>query len=128
MKAKILKRKGRKPLYQKKFLLELAHKLFVENLTYKEITEIYGVNRTTLHYWMQVYASDIELMIAMSKGTVAVIEEKKEVAETSDIEQLRKELEEARLKIVALETMIDVAEKELNLDIRKKSGIKRSNN
>ncbi len=33
-----------------------------------------------------------------------------------------KEIDELKLKIIALETMIDVAEKELNIDIRKKSG------
>jgi transposase len=37
-----------------------------------------------------------------------------------------KEIEELKLKVMALETMIDVAEKELNIDIRKKSGTKRS--
>jgi transposase-like protein len=34
------------------------------------------------------------------------------------------EIESLRLKIAALETMIDIAEKELKIDIRKKSGTK----
>ena len=34
------------------------------------------------------------------------------------------ELEEARLKIAGLETMINLAEKELNVSIRKKYGTK----
>src|SRR5690349_17748314 len=43
-----------------------------------------------------------------------------------DDAELRKELEEAKLKIIALNTLIDVAEEELKINIRKKSGAKRS--
>jgi len=39
---------------------------------------------------------------------------------------LRQELEYMRLRAVAFETMIDVAERELQIDIRKKSGTKQS--
>jgi len=41
-------------------------------------------------------------------------------------EQLEKELSNAQLKILALETMIDVAESEFHIKIRKKSGTKQS--
>ncbi|TXK20970.1 hypothetical protein FVR03_23770 [Pontibacter qinzhouensis] len=40
--------------------------------------------------------------------------------------QLEKALEEANLMILALHTMIEVAEKDLKISIRKKSGTKRS--
>ncbi|MBK7245556.1 MAG: hypothetical protein IPH98_17230 [Saprospiraceae bacterium] len=39
---------------------------------------------------------------------------------------LEKALEEAELKIKALNTLIDLAEEQLNIDIRKKSGAKQS--
>jgi hypothetical protein len=39
---------------------------------------------------------------------------------------LQKALEEAELKIKALNTLIDVAEEQLKIDIRKKSGAKQS--
>ena len=41
-------------------------------------------------------------------------------------EALQKALEEAELKIKALNTLIDVAEEQLKIDIRKKSGAKQS--
>jgi hypothetical protein len=48
-----------------------------------------------------------------------------------EVEQLKKQLLEAQalneklqLKNIALETMVTIAEKELNIDIRKKSGTK----
>jgi transposase-like protein len=46
--------------------------------------------------------------------------------QSADIDQLQQELAAARLKIAGLEALIDTAEKEFNIDIRKKSGTKRS--
>ena len=44
----------------------------------------------------------------------------------NEIKALRQELEDARFKNVVLETLIDVAERELQIPIRKKYGAKRS--
>ena len=41
-----------------------------------------------------------------------------------EISRLKKELEHERLRSKAFETMIDIAENELNVNIRKKSGAK----
>ena len=41
-------------------------------------------------------------------------------------EALKKQLEEAQLKIAALNTLIDVAEEQLKINIRKKPGAKQS--
>lgn len=59
-------------------------------------------------------------------------EAKQEVCKTSDadgdvIRILKEELALARLRAMALETMIDVAEDELGIAIRKKSGAEQSN-
>lgn len=42
------------------------------------------------------------------------------------LKQLKRQLELSELKVEALETMIDIAEAELRIDIRKKSGAKQS--
>ena len=42
------------------------------------------------------------------------------------LEELEKELAAAKLKLAGLETLIDVAEQELHIDIRKKSDTKQS--
>ena len=46
--------------------------------------------------------------------------------EELELRALKRALEEAELKIKALDTMIDIAEEQLKIDIRKKSGAKRS--
>jgi len=50
----------------------------------------------------------------------------KKEQEPEDVAALRRELELAKLKIEALNTLIDVAEDQLKIDIRKKSGARRS--
>ena len=42
-----------------------------------------------------------------------------------DVKRLQRELYEARLHTKLLETMIDIAEREMGIAIRKKSGAKR---
>lgn len=49
-----------------------------------------------------------------------------EISEETDLRALKKALEEANLKIKALDTMIDIAEEQLKIDIRKKSGARQS--
>jgi tRNA A37 N6-isopentenylltransferase MiaA len=44
----------------------------------------------------------------------------------SRIKELEKQLDQAQLRAVGFETMIDIAEKELRIDIRKKSVTKQS--
>jgi transposase-like protein len=44
-----------------------------------------------------------------------------------EIKALQKALEEAQLKVAALNTLIDVAEEQLKINIRKKPGAKQSN-
>lgn len=51
---------------------------------------------------------------------------KKKEQDPEDVTALRRELELAKLKIEALNTLIDVAEDQLKIDIRKKSGARRS--
>jgi hypothetical protein len=54
-----------------------------------------------------------------------VSKSRKELELEEKIKNLEKELKLEKLKTLALETVIDVAEKELKIDIRKKAGAKR---
>ena len=44
----------------------------------------------------------------------------------NEVHELKQELEAARIKNVVLETLVDIAERELQIPIRKKYGAKRS--
>jgi hypothetical protein len=70
--------------------------------------------------WQQKYSDDIVLTLPLMSA--------KERANNQELDkrvrELEKQLELAQMKIVALNTVIDIAEKDYKLEIRKKSGSK----
>lgn len=76
--------------------------------------------RTLYKQWQERYSDVLHLSLqAMSskdRGKNAKLEQR--------IKELEKQLELAQMKNVALNTLIDIAEKDYKLDIRKKSGPK----
>jgi hypothetical protein len=89
-------------------------------LGYRKLAEKYGMNRAAVH------------RIVMSKqnkpkkSKVVMQEVKEELPIPDDINLLKKELREARLKIELQDFMLDISSKELGIDLRKKYGTKRS--
>jgi transposase-like protein len=86
-----------------------------------ERIELYSKDpRGLLYFWQKQFASDIEF-------TLPVMTEKEKVkldAAQKRMKELEKQLEHAQMKNIALETMIDIAEEQLKITIRKKSGLK----
>lgn len=93
------------------------------NLTLTEIAKRHGVSSGALvSRWVTKYSSDFELMekslpLDLSSSPIGK-------SATEQEKSLHQALQEAQMKIICLETMIDIAEKELNVSIRKKSGTK----
>ncbi|RZM20721.1 MAG: hypothetical protein EOO88_35375 [Pedobacter sp.] len=74
--------------------------------------------------WMREFKEDnAELRIP---NPIEVAKKTAKTPEQSELEVMRKALEEATMKIQALDTMIDIAEEQLKIDIRKKSGARQS--
>ena len=68
--------------------------------------------------WRKKYASDIDVTLpAMTEK-----ERQKLEALQTKVKQMEKQMEDAQMKNIALETMIDIAEEQLKIVIRKKSG------
>ena len=80
----------------------------------RELGRRYGIDHVSLHRWVKEYRSERNLAEA---GYT------KEEAE--EIKRLRRELEEAKLRNELLVAMIDIAEEEMGIDIRKKRGARR---
>ena len=95
-------------------------------ITVEEAKIKYGVkHKSSIQEWIKAFSSEISNIRPLPMSN------KENAPQTSSDEQKRiKELEEAllqaQLKIAGLETLIDVAEKELHIDIRKKPGTKQS--
>ena len=92
----------------------------VGGLSYRNLAEKYGINRNEVH------------RIVMSKHNkprkaqeiVRVV--KKELPIPDDINLLKEELRQARLRIELQDFMLDISSKELGIDLRKKHGTRPS--
>lgn len=62
--------------------------------------------------------------VAITLPAMTEAEKKKLEKQQQRIKELEKKLEDAQLKNIALETLVDVAEKEFKIPIRKKPGAK----
>lgn len=102
----------------------LVREIVSGRMTQKEAIERFdfGVkdSRHLFRYWIKRYGPSIPL-------TLPVMTEKERQKLDSlqkQLKALEKDLEHAQMKNIALETMIDVAEEQLKIKIRKKSGPK----
>lgn len=91
-------------------------------MTIKEAYKSYNIkNIRSIKSWIQEFKSEKRDLYNENKDDQMP---KKEQEQQVDTAALKKALEEAELKILALNTLIDVAEEELKIKIRKKSGAK----
>lgn len=77
-----------------------------------------------IRFWIKRFKEENDDLSLIKAEEVA----KKTVdpSDNAELKALKKALEEANLKISALDTMIDIAEEQLKVNIRKKSGARQS--
>ncbi len=103
---------------------EVVGKYLEGEVTLRELELRYGIGRSTIHRWVKERRAGVE-----EEERAELAESRWRIAEKSgvvaEIERLRRELEEERLRNELLNTMIDIAEDQMGIDIRKKRGAKR---
>lgn len=85
--------------------------------TYRRLARKYGVPRTTICRWVESGGGKDQTVRDESRGG--------EPNESTEVRRLRAELERSRLENKLLKAMIEIAEEELGVDIRKKRGARR---
>lgn len=122
------KRRNAKSKYSPAIVRAVLYDVQTSSQTLAQIAAKYGLPKgsgSMISKWVKKYSSDFSAMKELQPTAVntdimlsaAKIEREKE---------LQKQLEEAKRRIICLETMIDIAEREIGVDIRKKSGTKQS--
>lgn len=88
----------------------------------RKLAEKHGIIFQTLHCWVNQFQGK-----PLKKEKKKKVEIQPDPLERlpSDIKHLQEELRKVKLHNKLLNTMIDIAEEQLNIDIRKKSGTKR---
>ena len=107
-------------------MLEIVKEIHENGLPKKTACKKYGVNRNTLKLFT-LKQSTKELLVNHSLDLLSSMNENQQyLALTKKIKELSSALEKSELKVITLETMIMVAEEDLQIKIRKKSGTKQS--
>lgn len=122
MKKRTVKR-GRKSRYPLSFKRQVVRLVSAEGLSNREAQSRFNLSSPALvSAWYKKYSSDIEIL--NPEEGMKKKEDKSRPETEKRIKELEKALQEARLKITGLEMLIDIAEEELKIDIRKKSDTK----
>lgn len=111
---------GRKHQYEFAFKRKVCEELLTGKITVGDLARKYAIpGAGTIMRWVKWYQQEQEELSSEMEKTV-------KYEESSDNSDTAKELERAKIKITALEIMIDIAENEYGIEIRKKSGTKPS--
>ena len=92
-----------------------------KGLSYRNLVKKYGVPLSTVHRIIMSKNKAFSQGSSFEDQAAGVSPE----ALRDDLATLKEELRKARLKIELLDNVIDIASKELGVDIRKKSGTRR---
>ena len=109
----------------------------IDGVPYRALAKKYNVSRSTINKWVLVYQgihniprSHKQVSYDLQQKTLGKKSKQPTTLHQSELEKkialLEKQLEWEKLKSHALDTMINIAERELNIDIRKKHGTKQS--
>jgi transposase-like protein len=90
--------------------------------TYRELEYRYGVNKSTLQRWVKGVTETIATQKRVDEEKLISVRHAEAIAENK---RLKEELRRAELHNKLLNSMIDIAEDRLGVDIRKKPGSKR---
>lgn len=110
--------------YELSFKRKICEELLSGEITVGELSRKYNISGAgTIRRWLNWYQAEQSELVSLHPMS-------NKPENNSEGEQdktaLQKELELAKAKIATLETMIDIAEEQFKIEIRKKSGTKPS--
>lgn len=96
--------------------------------SFRQFAKISNISSSTLHRWiMDFQGRSVKVPRDYKMVTLPLMKNPKSKEDLSvEMEALKKELAQERLRNKLLTAMIDIAEEQLKIPIRKKSGAKRS--
>lgn len=97
------------------------------NLSVKDASVAYQVSAAAIRAWQKQFARENEQLSFSNQEQLSKKKTKQQSGTNNEqVHQLQQQLAEAQLKIAALNTLIDVAEEQLKINIRKKPGGRQS--
>lgn len=112
-------------IYDTAFKFAAIEEYFSGDLSFSDFCKKKSLDRTTFRFWLLTFAPEGHL----SSKDMGKAKERSELEEIREFKrQLRQkelELKKEKMRADFYETMVDVAEEQFNIDIRKKAGTKR---
>lgn len=90
----------------------------------EDIAERYRRTKNCVNQWVEQYSSELETEPETLLNEEFCVEQSMTKEERRQLKEMEKALKAEKMKVLTLETMIDIAEKKYKLEIRKKSGSK----
>ena len=108
--------------FTEEFKRQVVADVLSKRMTTNDAKRLYGIRgHSTILKWIRKYGdTNLDSMESQKNKPVFDLTNQK-------LLESERRLKEAELRILLLNTMIDIAEEELKIDIRKKSGAKPSN-
>jgi len=97
---------------------EIVAEYLKGGISLRDLGRKYGVNHRMIHRWVKDFGEG-------GAGSLVKKDVRYTKEQVAEIKRLRRELEDARLKNELLTAMIDIAEEQMGVDIRKKRGARR---
>ena len=97
---------------------DIVKQILAQKITKQQAAALCKVSKKTITTWLRLIKKEDAELISSNTIDMPI-----DIAACSQID-LHKQLTEAKLKIKALDTMIDIAEQHFKISIRKKSGAK----
>jgi transposase-like protein len=117
--------RGRQSKYDESFMRMVVSEYEQWDESMAQVAERFQVSRDQVKKWRLRFSSDIGEPTLMT-SPMTEQEQKQFDALKKQNEELAKKLEYANLQVFGLQTMIDIAEDQLKIEIRKKPGSKQS--
>lgn len=119
--SELLKQKKGRRYIPLKLKLAAVRSYVLQELSYSEVHQKYGVSSSTFARWLERYKLEIlslehakRLSLSVPKSILPVKEQ-----EQIELERLRREVEDLRLAKQAYELMLELAKERLNVDVKK---------
>lgn len=116
-------------IYSEEFKWKVVQEVLAGKLTKEEARRVYSIKgNCTILYWMRSFSGvdDYRSGGSICQNTIEMAKSKNQRKADKQIAQLRQELQAERQRADLWQKVVEVAEEELGVDIRKKFGAKQS--
>lgn len=116
--------------YSRDFKRLVVKTYYESDASLQQVAENFNIKSgAIIHRWLRIFGDEFNPLVMKKKKAQDVANSSREIPNEElqlRIKELEQALEREKLRSFALDKMIDIAERDLNVSIRKKSGAKQS--